>query len=110
MAKLNSSPLYPVNLSGGGIPVNLVLNKTPEGKFQIARVNKPGGPQEGDFDVLKEFPDEHSTREYARSQVRKDFPGSSDLSSASKRDRIGPGLGHGSAGHNTPESGSDCQR
>lgn len=75
MAKLNSAPLYPVNLTGGGIPVNLVLNKTAEGKFQIARVNKPGGPQEGDFDVLKEFPDEHSAREYARSQVRKDFPG-----------------------------------
>jgi hypothetical protein len=28
--ELNSAPLYPVNLSGGGIPVNLVLNKTPE--------------------------------------------------------------------------------
>jgi hypothetical protein len=42
---------------------------------QPPRVNKPGGPQEGDFDVLKEFPDEHSAREYARSQVRKDFPG-----------------------------------
>jgi len=55
MAKLNSAPLYPVNLSGGRIPVNLLLNKTPEGKFQIARVNKPGGPQEGDFDVLKEL-------------------------------------------------------
>lgn len=75
MAKLKSAPLYPVTLTGGGIPVNLVLNKTPEGKFQIAKVNKPGGPQEGDFDVLKEFQDESSAREYARSQVQKDFPG-----------------------------------
>lgn len=75
MAKLSSAPLYPVNLTGGGIPVNLVLNKTPEGKFQIAKVNKPGGPQEADFDVLGEFPDEHSAREYARAQVEKDFPG-----------------------------------
>jgi hypothetical protein len=63
MAKLNSVPLYPVNLSGSGIPVNLVLNKTPEGKFQIAKVLKPGGPQEGDFQVLKEFDDELAARE-----------------------------------------------
>ena len=75
MAKLTSAPLYPVTLTGGGIPINLVLNKTPEGKFQIAKVNKPGGPQEGDFDVLQEFEDEYSAREYARSRVHQDFPG-----------------------------------
>lgn len=32
----------------------------------IMTVNKPGGPQEGDFDVLKEFSDEHSAREYVQ--------------------------------------------
>ena len=78
MAKLNSAPLYPVNLSGGGIPANLVLNKTPEGKFQIARVNKLGGPQEGDFDVLKEFQDEHSARDMPDPKSRRISPVSSD--------------------------------
>jgi hypothetical protein len=75
MAKLRSVPLFPITLGGGGIPVNLCLNKRPEGKFQIAKVLKPGGPQEGEFELLKEFDDEYSAREYARSQVRKDFPG-----------------------------------
>ena len=42
-------------------------------------MNKPGGPQEGDFDMLKEFPDEHSAREYARSQFGSISPVSSDL-------------------------------
>jgi hypothetical protein len=68
MAKLNSVPLYPINLSAGGIPVNLCKNKTPEGKFQIARVLKPGGPQEGEFEVLYEG-DESGADAFARQQV-----------------------------------------
>jgi len=75
MAKLKSVPLYPVNLSAGGIPTNLVKNRTPEGKFQIARVVKAGGPQDGDFVVLWEGDSESEAESFARTQVEKDSPG-----------------------------------
>jgi hypothetical protein len=75
MSELNSVPLYPISLAAADYPTNLVLNKTPEGRFQIARVVKPGGPNEGEFEVLHECADEASAREYARSVVRKEFPG-----------------------------------
>jgi hypothetical protein len=71
MTKLDSVPLYPITLLGAGIPVNLVLNKTSKGKFQIAKVNNEGN----DFDVLKEFDNEPSAREYAAERIRQDFPG-----------------------------------
>jgi hypothetical protein len=75
MAKLRSAPLYPVNLSVGGIPANLCKNKTPEGRFQIARVLKPGGPQEGEFEVLWEGDSESGAEEFARIEAEKAFPG-----------------------------------
>ena len=75
MAKLRSAPLYPVNLSVGGIPANLCKNKTPDGKFQIARVLKPGGPQEGEFEVLWEGDSEFEAEEFARREAAKAFPG-----------------------------------
>ena len=75
MAKLSSAPLYPVNLLVGGIPANLCKNKTPDGKFQIARVLKPGGPQEGDFEVLWEGNSESEAEEFARIEAEKEFPG-----------------------------------
>jgi len=75
MAKLRSSPLYPVTLSVRGIPANLVKNKTPDGRFQIARVLQPGGPLEGDFEVLWEGDSEAEAEEFARTQVEKDSPG-----------------------------------
>ena len=75
MAKLQSVPLYPVNLVVGGIPANLSKNRTPEGKFQIARVLKPGGPQEGEFEVLWEGDSEYEADEFARQEAEKAFPG-----------------------------------
>jgi hypothetical protein len=75
MAKLQSAPLYPVNLSVGGIPANLCKNKTPEGKFQIAKVLKPGGPQEGDFEVIWEGYSEMEAEDFARREAEKVFPG-----------------------------------
>ena len=75
MAKLKSSPLYPVNLLVGGIPANLVKNRTPEGKFQVAKVLQPGGPQEGDFLVLWEGESEGEAEAFARVQIEKDSPG-----------------------------------
>lgn len=75
MAKLQSAPLYPVTLSVGGVPANLCKNKTPEGKFQIARVLKPGGPQEGDFEVLWEGDSEEEAENFARKEAEKEFPG-----------------------------------
>jgi hypothetical protein len=75
MSKLDSAPLYPVTLSVGGVPANLCKNKTPDGKFQIARVLKPGGPQEGEFDVLWEGYDESEAEEFARMEAEKNFPG-----------------------------------
>jgi hypothetical protein len=65
MAKLSSVPLYPSGLTAGGIPVNLCKNTTPEGKFQIARVLQPGGPLEGEFEVLYEG-HESGADEFAR--------------------------------------------
>ena len=70
MAKLDSVPLYPVNLIADGLPTNLCLNKRPDGKFEIARVLKPGSPQEGEFEVLGQFENEQSAREFARSSAR----------------------------------------
>jgi hypothetical protein len=75
MAKLSSAPLYPVNLSVGGIPANLVKNRTPEGKFQIARVLKSGGPREGEFELLWEGESEAEAEAFARTQAEKEFPG-----------------------------------
>jgi len=75
MSKLRSSPLYPVNLLVGGIPANLVKNRTPDGKFQIAKVISPGGPQEGDFEVLWEGDSEAEAEAFARTQAERDSPG-----------------------------------
>lgn len=75
MAKLRSVPLYPVTLLLGGIPANLCKNKTPGGKFQIAKVLKPGGPQEGEFEVLWEGDSESEAEEFARIEAEKAFPG-----------------------------------
>jgi hypothetical protein len=75
MAKLRSVPLYPVNLSVGGIPANLCKNKTPDGKFQIARILKPGGPQEGEFEILWEGDSEKEAENFARIEAEKEFPG-----------------------------------
>jgi hypothetical protein len=75
MAKLESIPLYPVNLSVGGVPVNLVKNKTPHGTFQIARVLKAGGPREADFAILWEGESESQADAFARTQVERDSPG-----------------------------------
>jgi hypothetical protein len=65
MARPNSVPLYPKALTAGGILLNLVLNRTPDKKFQVARILKPGGPLEGDFEVLRGFDDQQAAREYA---------------------------------------------
>lgn len=75
MVKLRSAPLYPVTLSVGGVPANLCKNKTPEGKFQIARVLRPGGPNEGEFEVLWEGDSEAEAEAFARIQAEKEFPG-----------------------------------
>jgi hypothetical protein len=75
VAKLRSVALYPVNLSVGGIPANLCKNKTPEGKFQIARVFDNGGPQGAEFEVLWEGDSEAEAENFARREAEKAFPG-----------------------------------
>jgi hypothetical protein len=75
VGKLSSVPLYPVTLSVRGVPADLCKNKTPDGKFQIARVLKPGGPQEGEFEVLWEGDNEFEGEEFARMEAEKEFPG-----------------------------------
>jgi len=75
MPRLQSQPLYPINISANGMPVNLCKNKTPEGKFQIARVLAPGGPQEGEFEVLWEGDNEWEADAFSTQQIEKDFPG-----------------------------------
>jgi hypothetical protein len=74
MAKRKSQPLYPINISANGIPANLCKNKTPDGKFQIARVLKPGGPQEGEFEVLWEGDNEWQADAFSTEQIKKDYP------------------------------------
>jgi hypothetical protein len=71
--KLESVPPYPTNLSAG-IPTNIVLNKTPAGQFQIARVLKPGGA-EAEFEILHTSNSEHECRQFAMEQTQRDFPG-----------------------------------
>jgi len=69
MAKLRSQPLYPETLvDNQGIPINMCLNKTPEGKFQIAKVLKPGKPDEGEFEVIWEGDHELYARAFARTR------------------------------------------
>jgi hypothetical protein len=72
--KLESQPLYPLSKYAKGILTNMVLNLTPDGKFQVARVLKPGGPAEGDFEVLLEG-SEIECENFWSNQVRNDFPG-----------------------------------
>jgi hypothetical protein len=75
MAKLDSVPLYPVNLSAGGVPLNLCKNKTPDGKFQIARILRPGGPREGEFEILWEGDSESEAEQFARMEAERSHPG-----------------------------------
>lgn len=56
------------------IPVNLCKNKTPGGRFQIARVLLPGGPKEGEFEVLFEG-NEPQANDFARQLVDEEYPG-----------------------------------
>ena len=52
-----------------GVPINLCLNKTPEGKFQIAKILRPGKPDEGEFEVIWEGDSELYARAFARTQT-----------------------------------------
>ena len=72
--KLQSVPLYPISRFAKGIPTNLITNLTPEGKYQIARVLKPGGPTDGDFEILFEG-SAQECEDFLRQQVEKEFPG-----------------------------------
>jgi hypothetical protein len=51
------------------------VNKTPAGEYQVVRVPKPGGPKEGEFDILFSSQSEQECRAFQREQVQKDFPG-----------------------------------
>lgn len=72
--KLESAPLYPVNISANGIPVGLVKNLTPHGKYQIARVRIPGGANESDHELL--FEGSHQACEqFLSREIERRFPG-----------------------------------
>jgi hypothetical protein len=64
-----------VNLFVGGIPANLIKNRTPDGKFQIARMLPPGGLEEGSFEVLWEGDSEPEAEAFARTQIERESPG-----------------------------------
>ena len=72
--KLESAPLWPKNISAKGIPTNLVVNMTPGGEYQVARVLAPGGPKEGEFEILFSGT-ERDCNSFALEQVDKGFPG-----------------------------------
>jgi hypothetical protein len=75
MPKLDSMPTYPITLVAKGIPTPFVINKTNDGKFQIARILKGGGANEADFDVLFTGADQQSAKDFWLEQVRKEMPG-----------------------------------
>ena len=72
---LDSVPLWPQSFSANGIPTNFVLNQTPDGQFQVARVLLSGGPKEGDFEILFSSQSREECMSFLREQVEKDFPG-----------------------------------
>ena len=75
MAKLDSVPLFPKSLLfKGGMPTGHYM-KTPDGKFQVARVVKGGGASEADYEVLFTGPDEKSARDFLDDLVRKGLNG-----------------------------------
>jgi len=69
-----SVPPYPLVHVVNGSPTNLAMNKTPEGVFQVVRVIRPGGPCEGDYELL--FQGEiKDCANFLRQQLKQDFPG-----------------------------------
>ena len=75
MAKLDSMPTYPITLIANGIPTPFVINKTKDGKFQIARVLKGGDASEADFEVLFTGLDQKSAKDFWLERVREEMPG-----------------------------------
>ena len=73
--KLQSVPPYPITVLVKAIPTNLARNLTPEGRYQIVRVLKPGAPTEGDFEILFQG-SKRECEDFLRRQVQKEFPGS----------------------------------
>jgi|tagenome__1003787_1003787.scaffolds.fasta_scaffold18760857_1 hypothetical protein len=67
---LDSVPPYPTNLVENGIPTNHVLNRTPSGEFQIARVLK-----ESEFEILFTSQSLEECKDFWREQVEREFPG-----------------------------------
>jgi len=74
MAKLESVPPFPSNISANGIPTNFVRNVTPDGKHQIARVLKGGGANEADFEILFTGTQQVS-EQFLHQLIEKEFPG-----------------------------------
>ncbi len=72
--KIQSQPGYPITISAKGIATNLAKNLTPNGAWQIVRILKPGGPTEGDFEILFEG-SERDCDDFLQKQVSRDFPG-----------------------------------
>lgn len=72
--KLESAPLWPKNFFAKGIPTSLVTNCTPSGVYEVARVLSPGGPTEGDFQILFSGTQQQCD-DFLRQQVETDFPG-----------------------------------
>lgn len=71
--KLDSVAL--TSIFAGPIPTNLAKSQTPAGKWQAVRVLAPGGPKEGEFDLLWEGDSEQECDALLRRQVEHDFPG-----------------------------------
>ncbi|MDE3181341.1 MAG: hypothetical protein KGM47_16990 [Acidobacteriota bacterium] len=72
--KIPSQPGYPITTFANGIPTNLAKNLTPNGTWQIVRILKPGGPTEGDFEILFEG-SELDCDGFLQKQVKRDSPG-----------------------------------
>lgn len=73
--KLDSVPPYPTNLVANGIPTNHVMNRTPAGEYQIARVLQGGGANEADFEILFSSQSLEAAKDFWREHVEREFPG-----------------------------------
>jgi hypothetical protein len=54
-----------------GLPTGLLINKRPDGKFEVARLLKASDPRECDFEILHTCDGYQGAEEWAIEQLKK---------------------------------------
>jgi len=70
VAILNSVFPFPMDISRG-LPMGLLINKRPDGKFELARRLRPGHAQEGEFEILHTCDTYRDAENWAIEQLKK---------------------------------------